>query len=153
VRDSSCRPLAGIGLSARYCSHRLQAVACHYDEYLRGIVLLLAAIGKRRVVSYQVARRAREIGIRMALGATRADILRSVIQLAMTPVAVGLAVGLAAALLLTRWIQSMLFGVGARDPGTMVAIVVALAAVALAGCALPARRAARIDPIEALRSE
>lgn len=117
------------------------------------IAVLLAAIGIHGVVSYQVARRAREIGIRIALGATRAHILRIVIRQAMIPVAVGLGAGMVLALALTRLIESMLFAVSARDPWTMAAIPLIVAAIALLGCILPARHAAKIDPIAALRSE
>lgn len=118
-----------------------------------GIAVLLAAVGIHGVVSYQVALRAHELGIRIALGGTRADILRTVLGRAMFPVAIGLASGLVAALGLTRLIQSMLFGVTARDPWTMAAIPLILGVVAILGCALPARRAIKIDPIVWLRSE
>jgi ABC-type antimicrobial peptide transport system permease subunit len=117
------------------------------------IAVLLAAIGIHGVVSYQVARRSRELGIRIALGATRADILRLVIRQAMIPVAVGVGAGMASALAVTRLIESMLFAVSARDPRTMAAIPLIVAAIALLGCIVPARRAAKIDPIIALRSE
>jgi ABC-type antimicrobial peptide transport system permease subunit len=117
------------------------------------IAALLAAIGIDGVVSYQVARRARELGIRMALGATRSHILRIVIAQAMAPVAAGLIAGMAAALALSRLMQSMLFGVTPHDPATITAIPIALAAVALLSCLIPAQRAAKIDPTVALREE
>ena len=117
------------------------------------IAVLLAAIGIHGVVSYQVARRARELSIRIALGATRAHIFRIVIRQAMIPVAVGLGAGMASALALTRLLESMLFTVSARDPRTMAIIPLILAAIALFACYMPARRAANIDPIVALHSE
>jgi predicted permease len=117
------------------------------------VAALLAAIGIHGVVSYQVARRARELGIRMALGATRSHILRIVMAQAMAPVAAGLIVGVAAAFALSRLMQSMLFGVTPRDPATMTAIPIAMAAVALLSCLIPAQRAAKIDPTVALREE
>ena len=117
------------------------------------IALLLAAIGIHGVVSYQVARRARELGIRIALGATRGHIFRIVIRQAMIPVAAGLGAGIVSSLALTRLIESMLFGVSARDPRTMAAIPLVLSAIALVSCILPAHRAAKIDPIVTLRAE
>ena len=117
------------------------------------IALLLAAIGIYGVVSYQVGHRAREFGIRVALGATRADILRIVMMQAMIPVVAGLGAGIAGALALTRLVASLLFEVGARDPRTLILVPLILAAVALLACALPARRAMNADPMIALRSE
>jgi putative ABC transport system permease protein len=117
------------------------------------IAVLLAAIGIHGVVSYQVARRSRELSIRIALGAPRAHIFRIVVRQAMIPVAAGLGAGMVSALALSRLIESMLFAVSARDPRTMAAIPLILATIALTSCILPARRAAKIDPNVALRSE
>jgi len=115
--------------------------------------LSLAAIGIYGVVSYSATQRIREMGIRMALGAQSSDVLKLIVKQGMAPVIVGIAVGVAGALALTRVMSNLLYGVAANDPGTFVAIAVLLAAVALAACFVPARRATRVDPMIALRHE
>jgi putative ABC transport system permease protein len=118
-----------------------------------GIALLLAAIGIYGVTSYAVAQRTREIGVRMALGAQRRDVLILVVRQGMLPVVGGLAIGLLAAVAATRVIQSMLFETDATDPVTFAAITVLLAAIALVASLVPALRASRVDPVEAIRTE
>ncbi len=113
--------------------------------------MLLASVGIFGVVSYTVARRRGEIAIRMALGAGAGDVYRLVLREGLTPVALGLAAGVAAALALGRVVQSLLFGVTAGDPLTISAVVALLAVVAAIACYLPALRATRIAPTEALR--
>jgi putative ABC transport system permease protein len=117
------------------------------------VAVVLAGIGIYGVMAYAVSRRTREIGLRMALGARAEDVVRLVLGQAMTVTAVGVAVGLLGALGLRRVVASMLFGVGAGDPATLLVVAVMLALVALAAGYVPARRAARVDPSTALRAE
>jgi putative ABC transport system permease protein len=117
------------------------------------LALSLAAVGIYGVVHYAVAERTREIGVRLALGATRRDVLGLVIRQGLRMPAVGIAIGLAASIGLTRIISHLLFEVGATDPSTFAAVGLVLAAVAAAACYFPARRATRVDPVRALRQE
>jgi predicted permease len=116
-----------------------------------GVALLLAAIGIYGVMSYSFSQRTREVGIRVALGAQRLDILRMAVGEGMLIVAIGLVTGIAGALAVTRVFRSMLFGVDATDPITLGVVAGILAAVALLACYIPARRATRVDPLAALR--
>jgi putative ABC transport system permease protein len=115
--------------------------------------LLLAAIGIHGVMSYSVARRTHEIGIRLALGADRHDIMKLMVGQGMVLVLIGAGLGLVLALALTRVVKSLLFGISATDPLTFASVVLVLVGVALAACYLPARRATKVDPLVALRYE
>ena len=115
--------------------------------------LALAAVGVFGVMSFTVAQRTREIGIRMALGASSPDVLRRTIVQGMIPVIAGTLVGLAAARASARVLDTMLFGTQPSDPATFAGVVITLLAVAMAAAWMPARRAARVNPIVALRYE
>jgi len=117
------------------------------------VALLLGGVGTFGVVSYLVGRRTAEIGVRMALGARRGDVLGMVLRQGLVLGGAGAAVGVVGAVLLTRWLESILFAVDPLDPLTFIAVPVVLLAVALVASLLPARRASRIDPIMALRYE
>jgi putative ABC transport system permease protein len=118
-----------------------------------GMALLLAITGVYGVVSYSVAERTREIGIRVALGAQRSDVLRMVLRQGLILAGVGIGIGLAAALALTRLMTSLLFGTSASDPTTFACVAGLLLMVALSACCLPARTAMKVDPMVALRYE
>jgi ABC-type antimicrobial peptide transport system permease subunit len=118
-----------------------------------GIALLLSSIGIYGVISYVVGQRTHEIGIRMALGAQRRDVLNLMLGQGMKMAIAGVAIGVCAALGLTHLMVKMLFAVSATDPMTFAGVAIMLSGVALAACYIPARRAMRVDPIIALRYE
>jgi len=117
------------------------------------VALILATVGIYAVISYAVTQRTREIGLRMALGAQRHDVLRIVVQHGMTLTFLGVVIGLAGSFALTRVLSSLLYEVSPTDPATLIAVTVLLISVSLLACWLPACRAARIDPMVALRHE
>jgi ABC-type antimicrobial peptide transport system permease subunit len=117
------------------------------------LALVLSAIGLYGVMSYSVTRRSREIGIRMALGAARSAVLGQVLRQTSVIAAIGIAVGLAASVLATRALGAFLFGLSSRDPATLVVVAFALFLTSILSGLLPARRAATIDPVQAIKSE
>jgi putative ABC transport system permease protein len=116
-----------------------------------GVALVLSAIGIYGVLAFAVAQRVREFGIRQALGADRASILSLVLRQGLRTTAIGIVIGLAGALALTRYLQSLMFGVSPSDPAVFAGVTALLVAVALLACYVPARRATRVDPMVALR--
>ena len=117
------------------------------------LALVIAAVGIYGVMAYNVAQRTQEIGIRMALGAAQADVVRMVVGQAMRLTAIGVGIGLAASYAVTRLMASLLFGVSANDPPTFVGVALILAASALLAAWVPAHRATRVDPMVALRCD
>jgi predicted permease len=118
-----------------------------------GLALALAAVGTYGILAYTVSQRRKEIGIHMALGATRATVLRMVLGQGLRFTAVGLIVGIAAAFGLTRLLQAQLFNVKPTDPATIASVALFIAVVATAACLIPANRAARVDPMVVLREQ
>jgi len=148
-------PLANVAsmedlLAGEIARQRLETVAV---GLFAALALLLAGIGIYGVISYMVSQRTQEIGIRMALGARRLDVLRVVMRDGVLVTGAGLVAGIAGALALTRLLQSLLFHVSPKDPATYGTVIALFGAVALAACYVPARRAMRVDPMTALRYE
>ena len=118
-----------------------------------GLALLLTAMGLYGLMAFAVGQRTREIGVRMAFGASRSSVVAMVLRQGVWLVVVGTTVGVALAIALSRFIRSQLFGVAPTDPFAFAAAIAILLVVAAVGCLIPARRAARVDPLVALRAE
>ena len=148
-------PLFGVKTMEEYLAASVAAPRFNTTllSIFAAVALLLTVVGLYGVMSYSVAQRTNEIGIRMALGAQARDVLRLIVGQGFKLVLVGLVIGLAGAYALTRLIASLLFGVTTKDPLTFATVAVLLAFVALLACYIPARRAAKVDPMEALRYE
>ena len=123
------------------------------SSFFGSLVLLLAGIGVFGLMSYAVAQRRREIGIRMALGATRRRVVRDVVRDGLTVTLAGLAVGVGGALAAVRLVETLLFGVTPQDPLTLAVAVASLVAIAMLACSVPAARATRVDPMITLRGD
>ena len=146
--------LRGFVKSANLELYRLPSrIVTALSAVLGGFALLLASIGIYGVVSYAVSRRVREIGIRMTLGAEAGDVMGMVLRGALRPVLLGAAVGVAGCAAVSRVLSSLLFGVSPFDPLAFGAVTLFLIGVAAAASYVPARRAARLDPMAALRYE
>jgi ABC-type antimicrobial peptide transport system permease subunit len=130
-----------------------EILVARLSSFFAGLALLLACIGLYGIMSYSVNGRTREIGVRMALGAQRASVLWMVLREALRVLVIGIVIGIPAALLSSRLLSSMLFGLTAADPLSMAFVIVILAAVAVFASWIPARRATRVDPMVALRYE
>jgi ABC-type antimicrobial peptide transport system permease subunit len=122
-------------------------------EIFAAVALMLAALGTYGVMSYAMNQRTQEIGIRIALGAQRGDVVRLALRPGLILTSIGIGVGIFASLFLTRLMSSLLFGIGATDAVTYVGVSLLLMAVALFACYIPARRATKVDPMVALRYE
>jgi predicted permease len=148
-------PVVGVRTQVEQANEslRIERLFARLLSFFGLLALVLAAIGLYGVMAYAVAQRTKEIGIRMALGAQRRDVLRLVLSQGMILTLIGVALGAAGAIGLTRLMKSLLFGVSATDPATFIAIALLLAAVALLASYVPARRATKVDPLVALRYE
>lgn len=143
-------------VTLRYITDRsllLERLTAMMSSFFGSLVLLLAGVGLFGLMSYAVAQRRREIGIRMALGADRRRVVRDVVRDGLTVTLAGLAVGAVAALAAVRLVKALLFGVTPQDPLTLVTAAASLVAIAILACWVPAARAARVDPMIALRAE
>ncbi len=148
-------PVYGIQTMEEYVARAMEQprLSMTLTAMFGGLALVLASLGIYGVLYYVVSRRTQEIGIRLALGATRGDVMRLIVGHGMTLAVAGIAIGLAAAWAITRSLGSLLVGISPHDPGTFAAIAALLASIALVASYLPGRRATRVDPVIALRYE
>ncbi len=148
-------PLLSLKTEAEQIERSLfqERLIARLSSFFGGLSLLLACIGLYGLLSYEVARRTREIGVRMALGARPSDVLRFIVGQGIALSAAGAVLGILGALGVTRYLASLLYGVRPFDPLTFLSVALLLGFVALAACYIPARRASRVDPMVALRYE
>ena len=148
-------PLYAIKTMAQHKTYALWApdMAASFSLAFGVVAILLSAVGLYSVMAYVVSQRTREVGIRMALGANRTDVLKMITRQGMRLAAVGLVLGFLLALALAQVLSSLLIGISGYDVTTFVVVPTLLAAVALVACYLPARRATKVDPLIALRYE
>jgi len=148
-------PLSGMRTQTRQIEQMLtqERLIARLFAFFGLLALALACVGLYGILSYEVSLRTREMGIRIALGAQQRDVLRLIVKQGLALSCVGIAIGVSVALVLSRYLDSMLYGIHANDPGTIVAVAALLACVALLACYIPARRATRVDPMVALRYE
>jgi putative ABC transport system permease protein len=148
-------PLFGVKSMEEYLSSSVAAPRFNTTllSIFAAVALVLTVVGLYGVMSYSVAQRTNEIGIRLALGAQSRDVLLMIVKQGSVLIGLGLAIGLFGAYLATKLIASLLFGVQAKDPFTFAAVAVVLALVGLLACYIPAWRATKVDPMEALRCE
>jgi ABC-type antimicrobial peptide transport system permease subunit len=148
-------PLLSLKTEAEQIERSLfqERLIARLSSFFGGLSLLLACIGLYGLLSYEVARRTREIGVRMALGARPSDVLRFIVGQGIALSAAGAVLGILGALAVTHYLASLLYGVRPFDPLTFLSVALLLGFVALAACYIPARRASRVDPMVALRYE
>jgi predicted permease len=148
-------PLSGVQTESEQIDQVLfkERLVARLASFFSMLALILACIGLYGLLSYEIARRRREIGIRMALGAQARDVLRLIVKQGIALSLVGAAVGIGIALAITRYLTSMLYNVHANDPWTLIAVAILLTLISLAACLIPARRATHVDPIVTLRYE
>ena len=148
-------PLAMVSTQADQIERRMKQEKMFAQAYtvFGGVALLLASVGLFGLMSYNVARRTGEMGVRMALGAQRGDVMGLVMRESMVLVAIGIAAGLAIAVVTGRFLSALLFGLPSKDPATMAVAVAGMTTVCALAAYLPARRASRVNPITALRHE
>jgi predicted permease len=154
-RADSSLPIFRVETQKESIEHLLSKprVIAQLSTFFAALALLLGCIGLYGLLSYEITRRTREIGIRMALGAEKRDVLRMVVGQGIKLALIGVAIGIAGALALTRFLSSLLYGIRPTDPLTFIAVSLILMAVALLACYIPARRASKVDPMVALRYE
>jgi putative ABC transport system permease protein len=148
-------PVSGVKTMDEHKTYALWApnMAASFSLAFGVVAMLLSAVGLYSVMAYVVSQRTREVGIRMALGANRADVLKMITRQGMRLAAVGVGIGLLLSLALAQVLSSLLIGVSGYDVPTFILVPVLLAVVALVACYLPARRATKVDPLVALRYE